>query len=83
MAQCVQVVNVNGADVLSPVTAEPCTGLVVLTPAEYAHVSSNPFNLSNEDGVLIAGAVATVWIAAWCFKALIRTLNSDGDPQPE
>lgn len=78
MAQCVQSVDVDGVAVLSPVTAEPCTGLVVLTPAEYAHLSSSPFNLSIEDGFLVAGAVAAAWIGAWCWRALYRVLSDDG-----
>ncbi|HSX64201.1 MAG TPA: hypothetical protein VLF15_05695 [Pseudoxanthomonas sp.] len=83
MAQCVQLVNVNGVDVLSPVTAEPCTGLVVLTPSEYAHVASNPFNLSNEDGILVSAAIAGVWITAWCARALVTVLHSDGNPETD
>ena len=66
----------------SPASGE-CTGLVALTASEFQHLNHNPFNLSNEDGILIAAAVSAVWIAAWCWKALIRTLNSDGDPQSE
>lgn len=78
MAQCVEVAELQGVRVLVPVDGEACTGLVVLTPAEYAHVASNPFNLSYEDGAMVAGAVASVWLLAWVFRALVRALGSDG-----
>lgn len=81
MAQCVQLVNVNGVDVLSPVAAEPCTGLVVLTPIEHANLAFNPFILSSEDGILVSAAIAGVWATAWCFKALVSVLHSDGNSE--
>lgn len=79
MAQCVVVANVGGTDVLTPSSADPCTGLIVLTPAEYGVFSTNPLMLSAADGAVISGAVAGVWIAAWCMRALYSVLRgSDG-----
>jgi len=76
MAQCVDVAEVQGVRVLVPVDGEACTGLVVLTPAEYAHVSNNPFNLSMVDGATVAAAVSSVWLVAWAFRAMVQALNS-------
>lgn len=38
----------------------------------------NPFALSAEDGALIAGAVASVWLAAWGIRA-VRSVLRDTD----
>lgn len=38
-----------------------------------------PFNLSLEEGAVIAGAILAVWVLGWGFRVLIRTLNVDGD----
>lgn len=78
MAQCI---TVNASGQLETSTADPCTTLVVLTPAEYAAVSANPFNLSPEDGALISGAVIGVWCIAWACRALQRVLSTDGESQ--
>ena len=80
MAQCLSVL---GDGTLQVSAADPCTSFVMLTPAEYGALSANPFNLSLEDGSIVAGAVAAVWISAWCIKALILTLRSDGVPEQE
>lgn len=80
MPQCA-VIAESGALVAS--AADPCTGLVVLTPAEYASLADNPFHLTPEQGTLIAAAVAGVWVIAWCAKAFVRALNSDGEPTKE
>ena len=54
--------------------AAGCAGVVALAPED---VAANPFALSNADGAVVAAAVAFVWLAAWAFKSLIRTLRSD------
>ena len=72
MAQCV-VVNTDGS--VSVSSADPCTSFVLLTPAEYDSATSSPFNLTLDQGALIAGAVAVVWVSGWAFKALFRVLN--------
>lgn len=79
MAQCVVI---SGGAVVESV-ADPCTGFLVLTPAEYAALSHNPFILSVEDGALISGAIAAVWASAWCLRALARTLRTDGVAEEE
>lgn len=79
MADCAQWVATSVGTVLVQESASSCTSAVVLTPAEYAALSSNPFNLSFEDGALVSGAVVAVWGAAWVFKALILTLKDDGE----
>lgn len=81
MAQCTVIVNVSGSEVLAPAAAasEPCTSLVVLTPAEYEALSHNPFNLTPEDGALVAGAVVSVWAMAWAFRALYGVLRPEGE----
>jgi hypothetical protein len=36
----------------------------------------SPFGLSATDGGLMAAAIAGVWLAAWGWKAVARTLNA-------
>ena len=44
-----------------------------------ASSSASFFNsFTVEDGAQIAGAILAVWAAAWCFRVLMRVLNSDG-----
>jgi hypothetical protein len=43
-----------------------------------AYSGSGPFNLSNSDGLAVSGAIAGVWLFAWCFRALVQVLHSDG-----
>lgn len=57
----------------SPTAA--CVGVVLLEPVD---VPPNPFALSNEDGLLIAGAVGTVWCLAWSIRA-VRSVLRDRD----
>jgi len=87
MADCAYLASVPSSDG-TPVqvyaaSPAPCSGYVVLTPAEYAHLAANPFNLSYQDGATVAGAVASVWLLAWVFRALVRALGSDGDERGE
>lgn len=83
MAQCAQWVSTSVGTVLTQASGDPCTAAVVLTPAEYSSLSSNPFHLSLSEGGLISGAIAGVWALAWCFKAIARTINLDGDSSKE
>lgn len=83
MAQCVEFAELQGVRVLVPVDGSTCTGLVVLTPAEFAHMANNPFNLSLEDGAMVAAAVASVWLLAWVSRAMVLALGSDGDSRSE
>ncbi len=79
MSQCAIVTQVNGVDVIAPSVADPCTGLVVLTPAEYEAMATNPLNLSVEDGALVAGLIVGVWAIAWSFRALYSVLHDGGE----
>jgi len=42
-------------------------------------LSLPPLQLSLEEGSLIAGAILAVWAIGFGFRALIRTLNIDGN----
>ncbi len=74
MAQCVAVV---GGSVVE--AAEPCTGFLLLSPAEYAQVVASPFNLTAEDGLTLSVAILGVWAVAWSIRALVRALDTDGE----
>ena len=74
MSQCVAF-NANGVLVAA---TEPCTALVILTPGELAAINVNPFVLTQEDGILLSGAICVVWGTAWAARA-IRSVLSDGD----
>lgn len=76
MSQCVGI-DASGFIVVDP--SVTCTGLVILTPAEYSALSQNPFLLSIADGLLISGAIVAVWVSAWCIKAIASVLRSDGE----
>jgi hypothetical protein len=77
MGQCV--VIASGAVVES--LADPCTGFVLLTPAEYSAMAANPFVLSAEDGAAVAMAVVGVWVVAFAFRALFRVIRgSEEEP---
>lgn len=76
MAQCVAIVS----GVVRTSTANPCTGFVILTPAEYSTLVSNPLLLTPEDGFVLSAAVIGVWASAVAIRALIRALNvADGE----
>lgn len=79
MAQCV-VAAPDGSLHLG--TVDPCTTFVVLTPAEYAAVSMNPFNLTVEDGAQIALLIVGVWVTAFIVRALIRALSGGHTYEP-
>ena len=77
MAVCA--VNPGSGVVLSDMAslADACSGVVLLQPAD---VPPNILAMDAETGALVSAAVASVWLGAWCFKALIRTLrDSDSD----
>jgi hypothetical protein len=76
MAQCI-VVNATGQ--LETTTADPCTTLLVLTPPEYAALNASPLNLSAEDGLTLSVAIVGVWSVAWALRALVHSLNTDGE----
>ncbi|MDB6020235.1 MAG: hypothetical protein JWQ04_92 [Pedosphaera sp.] len=79
MAQCVDVVNLDGQDVLapSPASSGACVTALVLTPDEYALVTANPFVLPLDGAAQISTAIALVWAVAWGFRAILKALHSD------
>lgn len=82
MADCAYLASVPSSDGMPlqvyAAASAPCTGYVVLTPAEYGALSANPFILSSEDASLVGGAIALTWATAWGFRQLARALNTDG-----
>lgn len=81
MAQCVAF-DAGGVLMLS--NADPCTTLVVLTPAEYGAMSLAPFQLDTQAAGEIALAILVVWAVGWGFRMLIRALHlgSSGSSGP-
>lgn len=47
---------------------------------ELQWLTYTPFSLSATDGALLATAVAGVWLAAWGWRAVIRTLAAGDSP---
>lgn len=82
MAQCVasQTLAVEGGQIeVLAVVPGPCTQAVLLSPAEYSRWLDSPLNLSVEDGSQIAGAILAVWAIAWVARAIVRSLDVDGE----
>jgi len=81
MAQCVAFADAGASAPVLMAAPEPCTTFVLVTPAEYAAQSQNPFVLTPEDGLLVSAAIVGVWAAAFLWRAAIRALGTnDGDP---
>ena len=82
MAQCAEVIGleVDGTvhAVLAPSSVDPCVGLVLLTPGEFAHITANPWVLTLEQGAGLSVAIAAVWAAAWAFKSMSAVVKDDG-----
>lgn len=83
MAHCAQWASTSVGTVLVQASGDGCTDAVVLTPAEYASLSTNPLNLSLVEGAQISGAIAGIWAIAWCFKQLAKSINLNGDSTKE
>lgn len=66
----------SNATVLSPVWSSPegCD-MVVVSHAEWLEVSASPFKLSTEDGLLVAGAISSLWCLAWAIRAVRKALD--------
>ena len=79
MAQCVDVANIGGQDVIVPSVASggACTTALLLTPDEFASITANPFVLSLDDAIQISTAIALVWAAAWGIRAILNALHSN------
>jgi hypothetical protein len=73
MALCAMV---NGESQVVIVNPQPTdiTTCALLVPTSGDDLN-NPFNLSVEDGSAIAGAIASLWIAAFAFRVLICLVN--------
>jgi len=62
------------------------SGITVSTefPAcSWSDYPSSPVALTPTDGAIVAGAVAAVWISAWAWKAIYRTLDYSGSDDRE
>lgn len=62
----------------------PADGMVVLGSTEYADLqakaANNLLSLSYADGTVLSLAVAAVWLVAWTWKVMNRTLDvADAD----
>ena len=77
MAQCVAI-DTNGFVVASAASA-PCATYVLSTEAEWQVATTNPFNLSISDGTALAALIASVWVSAFCARALVRVLGDRDD----
>lgn len=53
-----------------PVVAPACDPLTFAS-------GTGPLAISTADGVLLGGAIASVWGIAWAWKALLRALRTD------
>lgn len=57
-------------------TAEPnCTGYILTGAEMNAFTVNSVFTLSLADGGIVAGAIASVWIAAFAFRAVRSVLK--------
>lgn len=77
MSTCVVADSATG--VLSVTATDPCTTLVVMTPAEFVGLSASPLNLTPSDGAELAASILGVWAIAWALRSLARALNTDGE----
>jgi hypothetical protein len=55
------------------------TQAMAYPPCDWADFPSNPAALTPTDGALVGAAVASVWLAAWAWKAIYKTLDDTGD----
>lgn len=70
---------VQGSDGLELQQLQPgqvCAGVVLVQPDD---IPPNPFALSMEDGAAVSGAVASVWLAAWAWRAIYSVLRDRGE----
>lgn len=83
---CVQdiQITINGTvyDLYSPLNPQPSDVTTCTTVLQSGgEILSNPFTPSVSDGALIAGAIISVWGAAWAIKALILMLKGASNEQ--
>lgn len=63
---------------------EPCPpgAYVLLDPAQAQQLlstPSSPFNLTNEQGLVVSSAIAGVWFVAWAFRRFNEMLQGPED----
>ena len=75
MAVCA-IQGASGLELTQVQPGGPCSGVVLLEPAD---IPPNPFFLSPEDGLLVSGAVASVWMAAFAMRAVIAVVRGPRD----
>lgn len=72
MAQCV---TVGDGGVLQVSAADPCTTLVVVTPAEYAAQQSIFVPLSIDNGFDLGVAILGAWTVGFVFRILRKQIE--------
>lgn len=65
----------------SSITAGCTAPAAVTVPYVGVPCELNLWSMTPEVGVAVSAAVAGVWLGAWCWKALVRTLRGS-DPEP-
>jgi len=82
--QCVSTVSIGLQDgssvvVFTPSSTTQSCPFVAVSQSEWSALeekaSANPLLLSVEDGVLISGAIVTLWCIAWAVRAVRRALD--------
>lgn len=78
MATCV-VLGVDDVLVATATAVDACTGLIVLTVAEFNAFSAVSWwnGLTLDDGGAIAGAILGVWLLGWAFGQIARLFLMD------
>lgn len=46
---------------------------------KYQAANPSPFNLSIQDGSLVAGSIAAIWALGWVLRAFVQAINTDGE----
>lgn len=83
MPVCVQpgLIPIQGGgmvEVMMPAPPGPGCGWVVFSSAEASDLqaaANNPFALTTEDGLLVAGAISSLWALAWGIRAIRKALD--------
>lgn len=75
--RCVAVDGTTG--VLTATEDTSCTGsqFVLLTQSELDFYTASPFRMSVADGAALSGLIILVWVSAYYFRAIIRSLFVD------
>lgn len=70
--------NADGYLILDTTVSDvsSCT-YTVMTGTEAASLVASPFNLTLEQGGLLAGAILSCWVAAWLCRVFLRQFSSN------